>query len=71
MTPTRKHGADDSHSDGLDSIVRMNDFLEFMVAFGVIRINIYRVRGDAKTRSKQDGQCGNLHKKPGVVRSSV
>jgi hypothetical protein len=52
MTSTLKHGANHGHSDGLDTIFGMDDFLEIMVALGVLRIDINRLGEDAKMRSK-------------------
>jgi hypothetical protein len=52
MTSTLKHGADHGHSDALDTIFWMDDFLEFMVVLRVIGIDINRLGEDAKMRSK-------------------
>jgi hypothetical protein len=52
MTSALKHGANRGHSDSLDTIIRMDYFLEFTVTLGVTRINVHGLGEDAKMRSK-------------------
>jgi hypothetical protein len=52
MKSALKHGADHGHSKNLDTIIRMDYFLEFRVTLRVTSINIPGLGQDAKMRSK-------------------
>jgi hypothetical protein len=52
MTSALEQEGYHGHSNGLDTICGMDDFLEFMVALRVIGIGRYRLSEAAKMRSK-------------------
>jgi hypothetical protein len=52
MTSTLEQEANHSPLNGLNTIVRMDDFLELMVTLRVIRIDVNRLSGDVKMRGK-------------------